>query len=212
MAQTITQIGRNGATASDLRDIGPPFVPRRPICVMEGHDSAIASDLRDGEGPVSATVSDLRDGEGPERKMAVRELSEESLAAVLRRRLSAKVSRSPISSLESEGKGRDTRLSSGQSREKTLCRIGGLFESLGGLSARIPKRHRARDGRFAHVPAPHHSRYEQTMLLWVESKGIETFERPQDRWRARTTHASHAGQARTTRARGRARREQHGRV
>ena len=64
MAQTITQIGRNGAMAPDLRDFGPPFVPRRPICVMEGRDSAIASDLRDGEGRVSATASDLRDGEG----------------------------------------------------------------------------------------------------------------------------------------------------
>ena len=43
----------------------PPFVPRRRICVMEGRDSAMPSDLRDGEGPVSAMPSDLRDGEGP---------------------------------------------------------------------------------------------------------------------------------------------------
>ena len=65
MAQTITQIGRNGTTAPDLRDIGPPFVPRRRICEMEGCDSAIPSDLRDGEGPVSAMPSDLRDGSVP---------------------------------------------------------------------------------------------------------------------------------------------------
>ena len=49
MAQTITQIGRNGAMAPDLRDFRAPFVPRRRICEMEGRDSAIPSDLRDGK-------------------------------------------------------------------------------------------------------------------------------------------------------------------
>ena len=42
------------------------ILPYRRICEMEGRDSAIPSDLRDGEGPVSATASDLRDGSVPQ--------------------------------------------------------------------------------------------------------------------------------------------------